>query len=63
MKRKIELNSWDGFQIPIPFTPAVVLKAPPIWVPPDATEEDLRDLHARMQAVLDDLRIKGDSWW
>ena len=63
MKRKIQLKSWDEFQIPLPFTPAIVLKAPPIWVPPDATEEHLRDLHQQMQATLDDLRIKGDSWW
>jgi lysophospholipid acyltransferase (LPLAT)-like uncharacterized protein len=63
MKYKIQLNSWDHFQIPLPFTPAVVLKAPAIWVPADATEEHLRDLHQQMQQVLDDLRKKGDSWW
>jgi len=63
MKRKIQLKSWDEFQIPLPFTPAVVLKAAPIWVPPDATEEHLRDLHQQMQDTLDDLRRKGDSWW
>jgi lysophospholipid acyltransferase (LPLAT)-like uncharacterized protein len=63
MKHKIQLRSWDEFQIPLPFTSAVVLKAPPIWVPPDATEAHLRDLHQQMQATLDALRIKGDSWW
>ena len=30
MKRKIQLKSWDEFQIPFPFTTAMVLKAPPI---------------------------------
>ena len=63
MKRKIQLKSWDEFQIPLPFTPAIVLKAPPMWVPPDASEEHLRDLHQQMQDTLDDLRRKGDSWW
>lgn len=63
LKHKIQLKSWDEFQVPLPFTPAVVLKAAPIWVPPGATEENLRDLHQQMQAALDDLRIKGDSWW
>src|SRR5262245_10605188 len=63
MKRKIQLKSWDEFQIPLPFTTAVVLKAPPIWAPPDATEDQLRGLHERMQAVLDDLRVRGDSWF
>jgi lysophospholipid acyltransferase (LPLAT)-like uncharacterized protein len=63
MKNKIRLNSWDHFQIPMPFTRAIVVKAAPIWVPPDASEAHLRDLHQRMQAALDELRIKGDSWW
>ena len=63
MKHRIQLASWDEFQIPIPFTKAIVLKGTPIWVPPDATEAHLRDLHGRMQATLDELRVKGDSWW
>ena len=63
MKNRIQLRSWDQFQIPLPFTRAVVLKAPPIWVHPDASEEHLRELHQQMQDTLDDLRHKGDSWW
>jgi len=63
MKYKIQLNSWDHFQIPLPFTPAVVLKAAPIWVPAEASEEEVRLLHHQMQQILDDLRRKGDSWW
>jgi lysophospholipid acyltransferase (LPLAT)-like uncharacterized protein len=63
MKRRIQLKSWDEFQIPLPFTTAIVLKAPPIWVPPDATEEQLRDLHNRMQIALDELRHRGDAWF
>lgn len=63
MKHKIQLKSWDEFHVPLPFTRAIVLKAAPIWVPHDASEEALRDLHQQMQATLDDLRKKGDSWW
>jgi lysophospholipid acyltransferase (LPLAT)-like uncharacterized protein len=63
MKRKIQFKSWDQFQIPMPFTKAVVLKAPPIWVPADSTEEFLRSLHERMQTTLDTLRKEGDSRW
>jgi len=63
MKRKIQLKSWDEFQIPLPFTTAIVLKAPPIWAPSNATEEELRALHERMQATLDDLRRRGDAWF
>ena len=63
MKHKVKLNSWDEFQIPLPFTRAVVLKAAPIWVPPDASEAHLRNLHDQMQARLDDLRKRGDDRW
>ena len=63
MKHRIQLQSWDQFQIPLPFTKAVVLKAPPIWVPSDASEANLRALHDQMQTVLDDLRKRGDSRW
>jgi lysophospholipid acyltransferase (LPLAT)-like uncharacterized protein len=63
MKHKIQLRSWDEFQIPLPFTRAVVLQAPPIFVPPDSDEEALRSVHQNVQRTLDELRIKGDSWW
>jgi lysophospholipid acyltransferase (LPLAT)-like uncharacterized protein len=63
MKHKIQLKSWDEFQIPVPFTTARLLQAPPIWVPPDATEDQLRALHEKMQSVLDDLRIRGDAFF
>jgi len=63
LRHKIQLKSWDEFQIPLPFTTALILKAPPIWVPPDATEDQLRALHEKMQGVLDDLRIRGDAYF
>ena len=62
MKRKIQLNSWDHFQIPLPFTRAMVFTAPAIWIPPDADEASVRDSHVRMQNMLDDLRIRGERW-
>jgi lysophospholipid acyltransferase (LPLAT)-like uncharacterized protein len=63
MERKIQLKSWDEFQIPLPFTRALVLKAEPIWVPKDAPEPVLRALHEQMQETLDKLRIEGDKRW
>ena len=62
LKRKIQLKSWDHFQIPLPFTTAVLLQAPPIWVPAEATEDEVRVLHEEMQGVLDDLRVRGDAF-
>jgi len=63
MERCIQLKSWDGFQIPIPFTKAILLTAPPLWVPNDANEDQLRALHETMQKVLDELRFRGDAWF
>jgi lysophospholipid acyltransferase (LPLAT)-like uncharacterized protein len=63
MKHKIQLRSWDEFQIPLPFTSAILLQAQPVWVPSDASAEHLRDLQGQVQATLDALREKGDSWW
>lgn len=63
MKWKIELKSWDRFQIPLPLSRAVVLMAPPIYVPPDADDELIRSKHEEMQATLDKLRRAGDDWW
>jgi lysophospholipid acyltransferase (LPLAT)-like uncharacterized protein len=63
LQRKVQLKSWDQFQIPLPFSRAVLLMAPPLWVPTDATEAHLRDLHRKMQSTLDDLRARGDAWF
>lgn len=62
LARKLELGSWDGFQIPCPFTRARVLIAPPLWVAPDADEAAVREAHVRMQATLDALRERGERW-
>ena len=62
-ERKWVLRSWDHFQIPKPFTRARVLMAPPIYVAPDAPEQELEAAHRQLQRVLDDLRERGDSSW
>ncbi|HYP52272.1 MAG TPA: lysophospholipid acyltransferase family protein, partial [Pyrinomonadaceae bacterium] len=49
------LPSWDGFQIPKPFTRAAVRIAPPIRVPPDADEDALRLKRDELQRALDAL--------
>jgi len=63
MERKLQLKSWDEFQVPLPFTRALVLKGEPIWVPENASELELRALHQQMQETLDKLRIEGDERW
>lgn len=58
-----EARSWDRFQIPYPFTRAVVLLGQPITVAPDADEKEMENKHRELQATLDALRQQGDSWF
>ena len=62
MKNRMQLNSWDHFQIPLPFTRAMLFQAAPIWIRADADKDEVRQCHDRMQQVLDDLRAQGDRW-
>ncbi|MBN1570011.1 MAG: lysophospholipid acyltransferase family protein [Acidobacteria bacterium] len=63
VEKKWVMKSWDHFQIPKPFSRAVVLIGSPIYVEANATEEEMRAIEAQIQKSLDELRIRGDSWW
>jgi lysophospholipid acyltransferase (LPLAT)-like uncharacterized protein len=53
-----EVNSWDRFQVPKPFTDARVIIAPPMFVPGDADEETLAAIRDELQRVLDELNLR-----
>jgi len=48
-------RSWDGFQVPLPFSRARVDIAPPIYVPADANEDALEAKRDELQAALDEI--------
>ena len=48
-------KSWDGFQTPKPFTRARVIIAPPIYVPSDADELQLKEKRDELQRALDEI--------
>ena len=48
-------KSWDGFQVPYPFSRARVAIAPPIFVPADADENSLNTKRDELQRALDDI--------
>ena len=54
--------SWDGFQIPKPFTRARIFVASPIYVPADADESTLAAKRNELQQTLDDLNHQSDEW-
>ena len=62
-RAKWVLPSWDHYQIPKPFTRALVSIGEPIYVPRDATEAERDEVQVRIQQSLDDLRNHGDSYW
>ncbi len=56
-------KSWDLFQIPYPFSRAVIFMAPAMYVAGDADEALARAKHEEMQAMLDRLRKMGGQWF
>jgi hypothetical protein len=56
-------KTWDQFQIPKPFSRAVVVISPPIEVPTDASREALEAKHAEMQRALERVRDVAESWF
>src|SRR5438876_1019579 len=55
-------KSWDGFQVPKPFTRARVDIAPPIYVPPDADDKELEAKRDELQRALDEINRRGVVW-
>jgi lysophospholipid acyltransferase (LPLAT)-like uncharacterized protein len=56
-------KSWDLFQIPFPFTRAVMFLAPAVRVPTDAGSELMHQKQAEMQAALEKVRDAAESWF
>lgn len=57
-----EVKNWDRLQIPKPFTRARVQIAEPIYVPHDASDEDIEKSRAHLQIILDELVEFGKQW-
>jgi lysophospholipid acyltransferase (LPLAT)-like uncharacterized protein len=55
-------RSWDGFQVPLPFSRARVNLAPPMYVPADADESSLAAKRDQLQAALDEINLRGKDW-
>src|SRR4029079_1326455 len=56
------LKSWDRMQIPRPFTKVRVIIAEPIYVSPDADDDDLQNILPHLQRSLDELGGRGEQW-
>jgi lysophospholipid acyltransferase (LPLAT)-like uncharacterized protein len=49
---KLEMKSWDRFQVPLPFSRCHLKLSEPIRVPPEATEEELAAIGRRLEEAL-----------
>jgi lysophospholipid acyltransferase (LPLAT)-like uncharacterized protein len=54
-------KSWDGFQVPYPFSRARVTIAPPVFVPADADENTLNAKRDELQLALDEINRRGEN--
>jgi lysophospholipid acyltransferase (LPLAT)-like uncharacterized protein len=52
---KIQANSWDRFQIPLPFARCEMRAAPPLRVPREASEAEREALRRQLEQTLKDL--------
>ncbi|MGH9594781.1 MAG: lysophospholipid acyltransferase family protein [Bryobacteraceae bacterium] len=56
-------KTWDLFQVPKPYTRAVLVIAPPLEVPRNIGRELLEQKHQEMQKMLERLRDVAESWF
>jgi hypothetical protein len=56
-------KAWDLFQVPYPFSRAVMVIAPPIRVPIDADSEIVHLKQSEIQATLERVRNIAESWF
>ena len=61
LERAWILNSWDRMMIPRPFSRAAVYASSPIVVSPDATDEQMSELHTQMQEALERCRMRAEE--
>jgi lysophospholipid acyltransferase (LPLAT)-like uncharacterized protein len=63
VEKKWAVRSWDQFQIPKPFSRAIVLIGKPIFIDSGASEPEVSVIEEQIQNSLDELRDRGDNWW
>lgn len=55
------LNTWDSLIIPKPFSKALVRFSRKMWVPPDAGDAQMTDLHGELQAALESVTAFAEA--
>jgi lysophospholipid acyltransferase (LPLAT)-like uncharacterized protein len=63
VEKKWTLSSWDEFQIPKPFSRAILIIGDPMYIRPEEKKEIIPAYEQELQKNLDLMRFQGDSWW
>jgi lysophospholipid acyltransferase (LPLAT)-like uncharacterized protein len=63
VEKKWVVRSWDHFIIPKPFSRAILVLGPPIYVDADASDEEIKKAEASIQSALDGLQHRTDAHW
>ncbi|MDR7483441.1 MAG: hypothetical protein QN203_13150 [Armatimonadota bacterium] len=58
--RGLALDSWDRFELPVPFSSAVLVIGELLTVPEDADDAALQALSRRLEAALNDLTARAE---
>jgi lysophospholipid acyltransferase (LPLAT)-like uncharacterized protein len=61
-QRAKNLNSWDRFQIPLPFTRVRVDIGPPVYVEKESSEEILEAKRLELENTLNQMRKNAERW-
>lgn len=59
LKRKIILNTWDRFEVPLPWNRAALLVGPPLSLPPELRGPDLEAHRLLLEERLQDLFLRS----
>lgn len=60
-RRFVFKKAWNRCYFPLPFSRCVIVYGDPIWVPVDATPEDIQSLTERLERELSSLRGQAES--
>ncbi len=61
VKRAFIINSWDRFTVPFPFTKGVIKIGKPIFVEPDAQEEELEKIRVMTENLMNEMTKDADD--
>jgi lysophospholipid acyltransferase (LPLAT)-like uncharacterized protein len=62
-RRKIVFSSWDRTLLPLPFTRIVFFYEPPIFVPPDSTNEQMEKMRADLTEQLNRMHRQAREYF